>query len=173
MAYIDDLQHGFERHPDIADYRINLGAGRGIGVGIRDNDVGSVYSPMSFSDTIGGSFLIQWRDGRLSRGNLDGNSLLQLGPILELARAAAYDDPDAAQFLGPQQAHAVALDSPDVHPLFGERTGFLLDVVALLQQIAARHDAKTLNGGVGGSIGESWLRTSRGLALDDHGTSFS
>src|SRR3712207_5565366 len=125
MSYIDDIQAGFDRNDEIADYRINLGEGRGIGVGIRDNDVGSVYSPMSFSDTIGGSFLVQWHDGKLSRGNLDGNSLLQLSSILETARAAAYDDPDAAQFLGPQEPHRVELHSPDVPPLFEERASFL------------------------------------------------
>lgn len=173
MAYVDEIQARFDQHPEIRDYRINLGAGRSSAVGIRDNDVGSVYSPISFSDTIGGSFLVQWQDGRLSRGNLDGNSLQELDQVFERAQAAAYDDPDAAQFLGPQQVHDVALSSPDVAPLFGERAGFLLEVVAILQELAARHGAKTLNGGAGASIGESWLRTSRGLDLYGTGTSFS
>ena len=173
MSYIDELEEGFRRHAEIADYRINLGAGRGVSVGIRDNDVGSVYSPMSFSDTIGGGFLIQWRDGRLSRGNLDGNSLLQLPTILATARAAAYDDPDAAQFLGPQQVHPVELSSPDVPALFGERAGYLLEVVAALKAIAARYEVETLNGGVSGGMSESWLRTSRGLDLRTQSTSFS
>ena len=123
MAYIDEIEEGFRRDPRIADYRINLGAGRGASVGIRDNDVGSVYSPIAFADTIGGGFLVQWQDGRLSRGNLDGNSLRRLDEVLDRARAAAYDDPDAAQFLGPQQVHPVALSSPDVPSLFQERAG--------------------------------------------------
>jgi PmbA protein len=170
--YIDAIEAGFQAEPDITDYRINLGAGRGVGVGIRDNDVGSVYSPMSFSDTIGGSFLIQWRDGRLSRGNLDGNSLMQLPTVLETARAAAYEDPDAAQFLGPQEVHTVPLSSPDVPPLLAERAGLLLEVVGLLQRVAERYEARTLNGGVSASVSESWLRTSRGLDLRNEGTSF-
>lgn len=173
MSYIDDIQAGFDRNPAIHEYRINLGAGRSSAVGIRDNDVGSVYSPISFSDTIGGSFLVQWQDGRLSRGNLDGNSLQDLAQVFERARAAAYDDPDAAQFLGLQQVHDVELSSPDIAPLFGERAGFLLEVVAILQELATRHGAKTLNGGAGAGIGESWLRTSRGLDLHGTGTSFS
>src|ERR671933_2324338 len=147
MDYIDQIQAGFESNAAIAEYRINLGAGRGVGIGIRDNDVGSVYSPMSFSDMIGGSFLIQWQDGRLSRGNLDGNSLAQLDRVFEIARAAAYDDPDAAQFLGPQQVHTVTLSSPDVPALFGERAGYLLEVVAALEAVAARYEVETLNGG--------------------------
>ncbi len=173
MSYIDDLQAHFERNPEIADYRINLHAGRSVGIGIRDNDVGSVYSPMSFSDTIGGSFLVQWQDGRLSRGNLDGNSLHQLERLLAIARSAAYDDPDAAQFLGPQQVHPVVLDSPDVPPLFAERAGYLLEVVAMLQGVAARYEVKTLNGGTGAGLGEHWIRTSQGLDLHGGGTSFS
>jgi len=171
--YIDQIEQGFQRHVDITDYRINLGAGQGISVGIRDNDVGSVYSPMSFADTIGGGFLIQWRDGRLSRSNLDGNSLLQLDTVLQRAQAAAYDDPDAAQFLGPQDVREIPLSSPDVAPLFAERAGYLLEVVRLLEGVAERHAARTLNGGSGASMSESWLRTSQGLRLTSRGTSFS
>ncbi len=173
MAYIDEIEAGFARDPRIVDYRINLGAGRSAGVGIRDNDVGSVYSPMSFSDTIGGSFLVQWQDGKLSRGNLDGSSLLQLDQVLERARAAAYDDPDAAQFLGPQTVHPVVLSSPDVPSLLAERAGFLLEAVSVLQDVAARYGATTLNGGTGAGVSESHLRTSRGLQLRGEGTSFS
>lgn len=173
VSYINDVEAGFQRVGDISDYRINLGAGHGARVGIRDNDVGSVYSPISFSDTIGGSFLIQWKNGRLSRGNLDGNSRDQLDTILATARAAAYDDPDAAQFLGPQEVHPLRLSSPDVPPLFGERAGYLLEVVQMLQGVAERHTVKTLNGGVGAGMSESWVRTSRGLSLYAEGTSFS
>jgi PmbA protein len=173
MAYIDDIEAGFAADPRIVDYRINLGAGRSAGIGIRDNDVGSVYSPMSFSDTIGGSFLVQWQDGRLSRGSLDGSSLDQLEQVLERAFAAAYDDPDAAQFLGPQTVHPVELASPDVPPVLAERSGFLLEVVAILQEIAASYESNTLNGGVGAGTSTSHLRTSRGLQLAGEGTSFS
>jgi hypothetical protein len=138
MSYIDDLQAAFAAIDDIADYRINLGEGRSIGVGIRDNDVGSVYSPLSFSDTIGGSFLVQWRDGRLSRGNLDGNSLLQFTRVVDTAHAAAYADLDAAQFLGPQEVHPVSLSSPDVPPLLDERAGYLLEIIPILAPESAR-----------------------------------
>ncbi len=173
MSYIDDLQAAFEAHPDIADYRINLGERRSIGVGIRDNDVGSVYSPFRFGQGTGGGFLVQWQDGQLSRGNLDGNSLLIIDHILANARQAAYDDPDAAQFLGPQRVHDVPLFSEDVPQLFEARTAYLLDVVTLQQEIAGRYRANTLNGGVGASISQSWLRTSHGLDLTTTGTAFS
>jgi PmbA protein len=117
--------------------------------------------------------LVQWQDGKLSRGNLDGNSLAIIDQVLANARQAAYDDPDAAQFLGPQTVQAIPLFSDDIPPLFNERTSYLLDVVGELQQVAERYTAKTLNGGVGASMGQSWLRTSRGLALSTNGTSFS
>lgn len=173
MSYIDDLQAAFDAHADVANYRLNLSERRSVGVGIRDNDVGSVYSPFSFGQGTGGGFLVQWQDGLLSRGNLDGNSLPIIDQVLANARAAAYDDPDAAQFLGPQTVHDVPLWSDDVPPVFAERTSYLLDVVQELQQIAARINANTLNGGVGASTGESWLRTSHGLGLSTRSTSFS
>jgi PmbA protein len=173
MSYIDDIQAVFDTYSSIADYRINLGERRSLGIGIRDNDVGSVYSPFSFSASTSGGFLVQWHDGKLSRGNLDGNSLAIIDQVLANAQQAAYDDPDAAQFLGPQNIRDVPLFSDDIPPLFGERTSYLLDVVEQLQQIGARYEAKTLNGGIGVSVGQSWLRTSRGLALSSNGTSFS
>lgn len=173
MSYIDDIQAAFDAHPAVRDYRINLSERRSIGVGIRDNDVGSVYSPFSFGQGTGGGFLVQWQDNKLSRGNLDGNSLAIIGQVLANAQQAAYDDPDAAQFLGPQQVQDVPLSSADVPPLFEDRTGYLLDVVAQLQALAAQYQAKTLNGGVNASVGESWLRTSQGLALGTSSTAFA
>jgi PmbA protein len=173
LSYIDEIQAAFDAHPDIADYRINLAERRSLGVGIRDNDVGSVYSPFSFGQSTSGGFLIQWRDGLLSRGNLDGNSLAIIDEVIGNARQAAYDDPDAAQFLSPQDVHDVPLWSDDVPPLFAERSAYLLDVAAQHQQLAARYEAKTLNGGSGAGMGESWLRTSRGLDLSTRSTSFS
>ena len=173
MSYIDDIQAAFDAHPDCVDYRINLSDRRSIGIGIRDNDVGSVYSPFSFGQGTSGSFLVQWQDGRLSRGNLDGNSLIIIGELLANARLAAYDDPDAAQFLGPQQVQDLALFSADVPPLFEDQTSYLLDVVAQMQGLSTRYAANTLNGGVNASAGTSWLRTSRGLDLITDSTGFS
>ncbi|MBA3944910.1 MAG: hypothetical protein H0X37_10165 [Herpetosiphonaceae bacterium] len=173
MTYIDELEAAFHSHSDIKNYRINLSERRGIGVGIRDNDVGSVYSPFAASETTGGGFLIEWQDGRLSRGNLDGNSLLALDQLLAGVKAAAYDDPDAAQFLGPQSYHDVPRWSPDVPTLFTERTAYLFEVLQELQALAARFKVETLNGGVGAGLGESWLRTSQGLQLHDRTTSCS
>jgi PmbA protein len=173
MSYIDDIQAAFDAHGDVAQYRINMSERRSVGVGIRDNDVGSVYSPFSFGQGTGGGFLVQWQDGLLSRGNLDGNSLPIIADLLANARAAAYDDPDAAQFLGPQTVHDVPLWSDDVPPLFDEQTSYMLNVVRELQQSASRYEANTLNGGVGASMGQSWLRTSHGLDLSTRSTGFS
>ncbi len=173
MSYIDDLQAAFQADADIADYRINLAEQRSLGVGIRDNDVGSVYSPFSFGQSTTGGFLVQWQDGLLSRGNLDGNSLAILDHVLANARHAAYEDPDAAQFLGPQTMHEVPLSSADVLRLFDERTAYLLEGVSVLQGLAEAYAAKTLNGSVGAGTGTSWLRTSRGLDLSTASTTFS
>ena len=172
MAYIDDIQTAFDARPDIAAYRIGIAERRSVGVGIRDNDAGSVYSPYSFGQGTGGGFLVQWQDGRLSRGNLDGNSLAIVARLLDEARMAAYDDPDAAQFLGPQDVRDVPLASPDVPALFDERAGYLLDVVGLLTELGERYGARTLSGGVSAGAGESWLRTSNGLRLSTASTSF-
>jgi len=172
MAYVDDIQTAFDARPDLAAYRISIAERRSVGVGIRDNDAGSVYSPYSFGQGTGGGFLVQWQDGRLSRGNLDGNSLAIVDRLLDEARLAAYVDPDAAQFLGPQQIHEVQLASDDVPTLFDERAAYLLEVVGLLTQLGGRYGARTLSGGVSASAGESWLRTSNGLRLSTPSTSF-
>lgn len=172
MAYIDDVQTAFDARHDIAAYRISMSERRSLGVGIRDNDAGSVYSPYSFGQGTGGGFTVQWQDGRLSRGNLDGNSLAIIGQLLDEARLAAYDDLDAAQFLGPQEVREVQLASDDVPALFGERAEYLLDVVRLLGELGESYDARTLSGGVSAGTGQSWLRTSNGLRLATASTSF-
>lgn len=173
MEYIDQLQERFNAYPEIADYRINLGEGQSIGVGIRDNDVGSVYSPLRFSDSIGGSFLVHWSDGKLSRGALDGSSLTQFDRLLQSSRSAAYRDDDAAQFLPHQDITPIQLWSPDVPTLFDERADYLFEVIGTLQDSAARYEVKNLNGGTSAGMSKSWIRTSRGLRLNNSGTNFS
>ncbi|GIV96133.1 MAG: peptidase [Herpetosiphonaceae bacterium] len=172
MSYLDDLQAAIAAHPDVADYRITLNERRGVSIGIKDNQVGNVYNPFTFSAVTSGSFLIQWRDGRLSRGSLDGSSLEQIGPILEVARQAAYEDPDAAVFLGPQRVTTVPLFSTETASLIDERPGDLLHVIELLQQQARRIGSTILSGSVGASISRRMVRTSRGLNLVEDTTSF-
>ena len=168
--YINDLETAFQAHRDIRNYRLNLGERRGIGLGVRDNEVGGVYSPFSASETVGGGFLVEWQDGLVSRGRLDGNSGDDLAHIFAQARAAAYRDAAAAQFLGPQHPHDVPRWSDDVPPLFAERSGYGFEVIAQVQALAAELGVKNLHAGAGASLGESWLRTSQGLQLHDRTT---
>ena len=173
MTYFDMLQAAFDEHPEVQDYRLRLAELRTIGVGIRGNRVGSVYSPFSYRQNIMGGFLVQWRDGTLSRSTLDGNSLPIINDILANARLAAFDDPDSAQFLGPQTYHPIASFSDDVPPLFEDRSSYLLDVVATLQDVAREHSVRSLEGGVGAGTGQVTTRTSRGMLHAQIGTRFT
>ncbi|GAC1539770.1 MAG: metallopeptidase TldD-related protein [Herpetosiphon sp.] len=173
MEYIDEIEAGFRATVGLREYRINLGEQRSIGVGIRDNDVGSVYTPFSGSEVIAGSFLVQWDDGRLSRGTLDGNTVAVLPAILQGARFAAFDDPDAAQFLAAQAVHPVERWSADVAALLHKPPDYIFETIKRLQALARRWNITMLSGGAG--IGESrlWLRTSQGLQLEDRSTTCS
>jgi PmbA protein len=173
LSYIDDIEAAFAAHPEIAEYRINLTQFQTLGIGIRDNDVGSVYSPFSFRQSTNGEFLVQWTDQRLSRGKLNSNSLAMIDRLLAIARQSAYVDPDAAQFLGPQTIKDVPIFADEVQALFDTRAGYLLDVIAELQAIGQRYRVTTLDGGAGGGVGQNWLRTSQGLQLDTPGTVFN
>src|SRR5690606_1205913 len=102
-----DLAAALAAFPGVHEWRISWSEGIGTSLGIKDNRIGSVYSPLSYGDSRAGSYLIQWEDGRLSRGGLDGSTLANLTEVLTAAHEARYDDPDAANFLGPA-------DFPDV-----------------------------------------------------------
>lgn len=169
--YFEDLAAAIAAFPGVVDWRLTWSDSAGTGLGIKDNQIGSVYAPLAYGDSLSGSYLVQWEDGRLSRGGVDGSTLVNLAEVLGAAREASYLDPDAAVFLGPDVfAEVPSFDAATVR-LLREQVDDLVDLLRLVLAPRANHAIGTVSGRVGAGAGQSGVMTSRGLDVRDSGTS--
>ncbi|MCZ7573072.1 MAG: metallopeptidase TldD-related protein [Ardenticatenaceae bacterium] len=169
--YFEDLAAAIATFPGVADWRLTWSDSAGTSLGIKDNHIGSVYAPLAYGDGRSGSYLLQWDDRRLSRGGVDGSTLAHLDEVLGAAREAAYHDPDAAIFLGPDTFADLPSFDLATERLLREQVDELVDLLRLVIAPRANHTISTVSGHVGAGAGQSGVMTSRGLNVRDAGTS--
>lgn len=170
--YFNRLADRLAKHSAIHAWRLTWHESKSIAIGIRDNEVGNTYGPPSYTDARGGSYLVQWDDEQLSRGNVDGNTLAHFDEIMAAARQAAYDDPDAANFLGPQTFPTLEMHTAETATLISEGAGRLLAVLSAILDPQEAYEIRTVNGNVSASEGRGGVITSAGLQVEVRSTSF-
>ncbi|HYN87703.1 MAG TPA: metallopeptidase TldD-related protein [Ardenticatenaceae bacterium] len=161
--YFEALAAAIQDFPGVREWRLSWADGVGTSLGIKDNHIGSVYSPLSTSDGRSGSYLIQWEDGRLSRGSVDGSTLVNLAEVLAAARAASYVDPDAVVFLEPAGVPHLPLYDPATARLLRDDMDTLIGLLRMVLSPQLARPIATVSGSVGASAGQSGVMTSRGL----------
>ena len=110
---LDLLESGRIEGHTVRDYSIYCTEARRLSLGIKDRETGNPHAPLSLSESRGGRYLLVWDDGRVSRGSLERRQL-EGDPteVLAFARAAAYEDPDAACVAEPAAVPDVELHHP-------------------------------------------------------------
>ena len=118
MSFFEDVESavkGFESGGVRArDFRLAMAETVQSALGIGSNRRGSPYEPLTVSDASGGSMLVRWSDGLVSRGSLTRAPMSALQDVLQSAFEGRYEDPDVVTF--PEAA-----DLPEVE-LFSEET---------------------------------------------------
>ena len=75
---------------------------RRLSLGVKDRQAGGAHAPIDLAESCAARYLLVWADGAVSRGALERRQIeREPERALADARAAAYDDPDAAHVLGP------------------------------------------------------------------------
>ena len=89
----------------------------GLSLGIKDREIGNAHVPLKLGESRGARYRFVWEDGKVSRGYVE-RRLLEGDPhrALVAARAAAYDDPDAAYVAGPASFADVELHDAESRP---------------------------------------------------------
>jgi PmbA protein len=140
-------------------------------VGVRDRQRAEVHAPIALGRGFALDYLFQWVDGRISSGAAEKIAIEEPDRFLRLAREAAFDDPDGANFAGPASM-------PDF-PLFSEasaenaRSGGEATFGALLEaaeSLASKWGFETWSGSVSASASARGVLTSRGLSAHAEST---
>lgn len=137
---------------------------RQLSVGTRDGATASVHAPVRLSESAGARYLVVWEDGKVSRGSLERRQLTDdAADALRRARSAAYDDPDAAQVLGPATFPEVTVHDERVARWVDGEIGVLAERIAKVRDRQESNAFRNWSGTMFVAEGRSRILSSRGL----------
>lgn len=145
---------------------------RRASVGTKDRETGAPHAPLSLSESLSARYKLIWDDGRVSRGAMERRAI-EREPlaVLESARAASFDDPDAIDILGPAAFPEVAThDGTTAEIAAGAVDAFAPRLQAIRERVS-RHGIRTWSGSMHASEGTARVMTSSGLDVTGGGTS--
>jgi PmbA protein len=153
------------------DWRLSWTSYESSSVGVRDGQRASVHAPLALGSGFGFDYLFAWEDGRITTGAAERIALADPDRFLALARQAAYEDPDGANFAGPDRFEELPLVSEETAE--DARSGGGASFAALLDTgeapMAAR-GFRTWSGSVSASVSRRGVLTSRGLDVQSAST---
>ena len=157
----------------VRDFRFHASNVERLSLGVKDAHAGSPHAPLSIKQAAGVRYLLVWDDGRVSRGYLERSQVGQPEHALEDALGAAYDDPDAAQVLGPQPMPEVELHDAATAEMARGDTTWLAARMATIRERAAVEAIRTFSASFSFAEGHERVITSAGLDVAERSTSAS
>ncbi len=143
-------------------------------LGIKDRHVGSAHSPPTLQRGCDARYLLVWDDGLVSRGRLERRQIeRETDEALAYARAAAYDDPDAAQVLGQAEVPQVELYDESAAAAARGESDLVARRLERVRERIGEEELRTWSGSFQAGEVCSRLVTSAGLDLAGRGTSMS
>lgn len=129
-----------------ADYRVAMAETVQSALGVGSNRRGSPYEPLTVSEASGGSMLIRWSDGKVSRGSLTRAPQSALADVLQSAFEGRYDDPDVADFPPEAEIPAIELHSAGTLAIAaGTDARALPEILTILENVRESSGAKLLD----------------------------
>ena len=171
---LDALRNARPRGHAVAGYCLDVSSTRRLVLGTKDRETGGPHAPLSLAESLSARFKLVWDDGRVSRGVMERRALeSDPRPVLDSARAAAYDDPDGRAVLGPATFPEVQTLAPEsVRLAAGEIEPFVPRLSAVRERLTA-HGLRTWSGSMQAAHGGTRILTSAGLDVSSEGTSTS
>jgi PmbA protein len=160
------------RRGELAEWRITWTWVRRAEVGMKDSRAATVHSPLAMTEKLSVRLLVQWRDGTISRSRAGRAELCRPEDLLDRARASSYEDPDAANFSGPQHVREVPLFVRETAEAADGQLASFADLLGVARDRASAHTYENTSGSVSASHRRRGVLTSRGCSLEVESTSF-
>jgi len=175
MSFFDAVEQavrGFECEGTRAqDFRLAMAETVQSALGIGSNRRGSPYEPLTVSDAAGGSMLVRWSDGLVSRGALTRAPAAALAEVLRSAFEGRYEDADVVDFPEEAAVPGIELYSEETARIAGgENADALPQVLEILEGIRARSGAKLLDASAQAVRIRRRVVTSRGFRAEGEST---
>jgi PmbA protein len=156
----------------VREWSVYFSESTSLELGIKDRQIGNAHVPLKLAESCGARYRLIWSDGKVSRGYVE-RRLLESEPqtALSNARAAAYDDPDAAWVLPQAPIPDVELHDAEVAGMAAGDTRRLVPRLAAVRRRMQDRAFRTWSGSFSAGAGRSRVVSSAGL--DVHGESTS
>ena len=161
---LDALLSGGPGGARVREWSIHAAESRRLSLGTKDRHTGGPHAPLGVAESLVARWLLVWDDGQVGASDLDRAALEgDLGEALERARAAARDDPDAAQVAGPATVPEVVLHDPLSARVAGGDTALVAARLESIRERFARNRFGTWSGAFDASESSARLVTSAGF----------
>jgi PmbA protein len=171
IAQLEDFLYQSQQVPKkkelrLSGWRIIVHESEAVSLGIKDDSLGSVYTPPGYRQGENGEVFLVWADGKCS------HAMVQLAPHynreywqqeLEQWRQAAYEDPDAVHIPSPEPLPLVAVEDRAIQKIIAGDDQILFDQVK--QWLSDKPSKAKIQGGIQTAWGYRHVRTSTGLAV--------
>lgn len=148
----------------IAAWSFCVADSRRMSLGVKDGQAGNAHHPPHIADSCGAGYRLVWEDGLVSRGRLERAQLeSRTDEALQVARSAAYEDPDAAWVLGPAEFPEVEMHDAATARAAGGRVGAIAARLAWIRGRIGELGFRTWSGSFSAVETKTNVFTSAGL----------
>lgn len=155
----------------VRGYRLALSEVTQSELGIESNRVGSPYAPLEVASLTGGSFVLEWSDGNVSKGAVSRAPVEALREVLTSAYEGRYEDPDDAVFPREEQPPEIDLYSPEAaEAATGHRPEALPELLGTLRAVADELGVRVLDASARAACSRRLVASSGGFRSDGEST---
>lgn len=110
----DLLREKQAQNKKLIGWRFDLHQIQGLDIGVKNNKMGGAYSAPSFKQSVSGEIYLIWEGKRFTSAKLESKVLDDFEEYFKLWEQTAYEDPEGAGLLTPQNLPEVPLTDPQV-----------------------------------------------------------
>ncbi|MDD3647214.1 MAG: metallopeptidase TldD-related protein [Candidatus Dojkabacteria bacterium] len=159
---------------EITNYRITVGKGNSLSLGIYGKKIGGAYTPISNHSKVSGELHIEWQDGEISRLGITGKSLERPLDTINSAKAVKIKDEFSHDFVERYTIqNPINQYSDSLLEMIKDNQTFLVDQLAGLQDIESGFGLKSFEIDILASTSETVVSNSKGLELRESFSSFT
>lgn len=144
-----------------------------IKAGVKNNQIGGVYSCPKAEEGTRGKVYVIWEDNRRSIASLDSSTLENFNRLVEIWRKSSFVDEEAPQIYKADVYPKVNLFDTAVHKLVYEDQSYIFNILEKYINNLCKRGINNIDASVSATSFQQHIRNSAGLQISNVATSFS
>lgn len=171
---MDKLEKKLITNKEIKNFRFYLTNSKKITLGLIGKKIGGSYTPIQYSNKIGGILQLEWKNGEVSFVNITSSTLKNLNETIQNARKVSIKDEFSKKFIEPYKIKKPTTQfSSETNQIIDNNQGYLVKELRSLLQMEKEMKINQHKIEIATSQTEVNLFNSKGLNLSDNFTSYA